>query len=208
MPPERDPWPERLLLEDEYKQRALQWLIGSWHREPLEDGLSRKDLFRAFVPRHRLLEFHLEDLYLLTAYQAERKVRGNGTVEYRGRTWYLDPKQGSLLPWQGQKVVILDVQVLPGQPLRVALKNPDGTLKVLGELLPEPLRADSLEARAKRAADKAAIRALQEEAKRLVEELAPAVRMEEILERLSGRLTPVRGEWTGYGFAPCRGGDG
>jgi putative transposase len=190
MPPERDPWPERLLLEDEYKQRALQWLISSWHRETLEDGLSRKDLFRAFVPRHRLLEFHLEDLYLLTAYQAERKVRGNGTVEYRGRTWYLDPKQGSLLPWQGQKVVILDVQVLPGQPLRVALKNPDGTLKVLGELLPEPLRADSLEARAKRAADRAAIRALQEEAKRLVEELAPAVRMEEILERLSG-LAPL-----------------
>lgn len=190
MPPERDPYPDRLLLEEEYKGRALQWLLGTWHREPLEDGLSRLDLFRAFVPRHRLAEYRLEDLYLAAAYQVERVVRGNGTVQYRGRTWYLDPRHGSLLPWQGQKVVLLDVQVLPGQPLRVALKNPDGTLRVLGELLPEPLRADSLEARAKRAADRAAIRALQEEARRLVEELSPAMRLEDMLERLSG-LAPL-----------------
>ncbi len=38
---------------------------------------------------------------------------GNGTVQYRGRTWYLDPRHGSLPPWQGQRVVVLDVQVPP-----------------------------------------------------------------------------------------------
>jgi len=191
MPPEEDPYPNRLLLEEEYKARALAWLLQDWHRKPVgRDGLSRADLFRAYVPRHRLVRLDLGDLYLLTAYQTERVVRGNGTVAYNGRTYYLRPEDGSLLPWQGQKIVVLDVRVLPGQPLRAALRQPDGSLRVLGELIPEPLRADSLEAKAKRLADKAAIRAVREAAQELTAQLGPAVRFEEILERLSG-LAPL-----------------
>jgi putative transposase len=190
MPPEEDPYPNRLLLEEEYKAKALAWLLQDWHRKPVDGNLSRADIFRAFVPRHRLVRLDLGDLYLLTAYQTERVVRGNGTVAYNGKTYYLRPEDGSLIPWQGQKIVVLDVRVLPGQPLRAALRQPDGSLKVLGELVPEPLRADSLEARAKRAADKAAIRAVREAAQELAAQLGPAVRFEEILERLSG-LAPL-----------------
>jgi putative transposase len=190
MPPEEDPYPNRLLLEEEYKAKALAWLLQDWHRKPVDGNLSRADLFRAFVPRHRLVRLDLGDLYLLTAYQTERVVRGNGTVAYNGKIYYLRPEDGSLIPWQGQKIVVLDVRVLPGQPLRAALRQPDGSLKVLGELVPEPLRADSLEARAKRAADKAAIRAVREAAQELAAQLGPAVRFEEILERLSG-LAPL-----------------
>jgi len=190
MPPEEDPYPNRLLLEEEYKAKALAWLLQDWHRKPVDGNLSRADLFRAFVPRHRLVRLDLGDLYLLTAYQTERVVRGNGTVAYNGKTYYLRPEDGSLIPWQGQKIVVLDVRVLPGQPLRAALRQPDGSLKVLGELVSEPLRADSLEAKAKRLADKAAIRAVREAAQELAAQLGPAVRFEEILERLSG-LAPL-----------------
>ncbi len=191
MPADDDPYPNRLLLEEEYKARALAWLLQDWHRKPVDkEGFSRADLFRAYVPRHRLVRLDLGDLYLLTAHQTERVVRGNGVVAYRGRNYYLRPEDGSLIPWQGQKVIVLEVQVLPGQPLRAALRQPDGSLKVLGELIPEPLRADSLEAKAKRLADKAAIRAVREAAQELTAQLGPAVRFEEILERLSG-LAPL-----------------
>jgi putative transposase len=190
MPPEEDPYPNRLLLEEEYKAKALAWLLQDWHRKPVDGNLSRADLFRAFVPRHRLVRLDLGDLYLLTAYQTDAGGAGNGTVAYNGKTYYLRPEDGSLIPWQGQKIVVLDVRVLPGQPLRAALRQPDGSLKVLGELVPEPLRADSLEAKAKRLADKAAIQAVREAAQELAAQLGPAVRFEEILECLSG-LAPL-----------------
>ncbi|MCX7851014.1 hypothetical protein, partial [Thermus sp.] len=72
-----------------------------------------------------------------------------------------------------------------------ALEGPDGSLEVLGNLVPEPLRADSPEAKAQRALDRAAMQALREEAERLKEELSlPAMRLEAVLERLSG-LAPL-----------------
>lgn len=189
MPEAHDPYPNRLLLEEEYKRLALAWFLEDWHREPLPDGLSRLDLFKAFVPRHTLVRYDLGDLYLLTANKARRLVRGNGTVQYKGRYYVLDG--GSLIPWQGMPVWVLEVNVLPGQPLKVALENRDGTLEVLGNLVPEPQRADSLEAKAQRALDRAAMRALQAEAERLREELqVPAMRLEAVLERLSG-LAPL-----------------
>ncbi|WP_243092575.1 DDE-type integrase/transposase/recombinase [Thermus hydrothermalis] len=189
MPPERDPYPNRLLLEDEYKRKALAWFLEDWHRRPLEDGLSRVDIFRMCVPRRTLIQYELGDLYLLTAYKTKRIVRKNGAVQYKNRSYVLEG--GSLIPWQGMPVWVLEVSVLPGQPLKVALENPDGTLEVLGNLAPEPLRADSLEAAVQRRLDRAAMRALHEEAERLREELAvPAMRLEAVLERLSG-LTPL-----------------
>ncbi|MDW8357863.1 DDE-type integrase/transposase/recombinase [Thermus sp.] len=189
MPPDRDPYPNRLLLEEEYKRLALAWLLEDWHRKPLEDGLSRLDLFRLFVPQRTLVRYELGDLYLLTATKTRRVVRANGAVHYRGRPYVLEG--GSLIPWQGMPVWVLEVNVLPGQPLKVALEGPDGSLEVLGNLVPEPLRADSPEAKAQRALDRAAMQALREEAERLKEELSlPAMRLEAVLERLSG-LAPL-----------------
>ena len=183
--PEDDPYPRRLLLEEEYKRLALAWFLEDWHRQPV-DGVSRLDLWRATVPQHLLVRYDLGDLYLLTAIKEKRIVRGNGTVQYRGRSYVL--AGGSLIPWQGMPVWVLEVTVLPGQPLRVALENPDGTLSVLGELVPEPLRADSLEAQAQRILDRQAMRALAMEAEGLRQELA--VDLASVLTRLSG-LAPL-----------------
>jgi putative transposase len=190
-PPERDPYPKRLLLEEEYKKLALAWFVRDWHEKPL-DGMSRLGLFKAFVPPATQVRYDLGDLYLLTAVRSRRQVRANGAVHYKGRAYVLEG--GSLIPWQGRPVWVLEVTVLPGQPLRAALERPDGTLEVLGNLVPEPASAASLEAQAQRALDREALQRVREEAEALRAELeVPAMRLEAVLERLSG-LSPLRRE--------------
>jgi len=122
-----DPYPERLLTEEEFKHRALLWLTQDYHKSLL-GRKTREELFVETAPRSSRVRYDFGDLMLLFSRQETRRVRGNGTITLRGRAWGLP--DGSLVRYQGMDVVVLINEILPAAQYTVALPRRDGSLQL------------------------------------------------------------------------------
>ena len=183
-PADQDPGPDRLLSEAEYMQQALLWLTMDYHKQALPGGKSREELWRQSVPQSSLLRFSLIDLFKIFSTATERTVAGNGTIRYNNMTLALE--DGSLMAYQGQRVVVLEIEnPLTGEPVySLQLPRPDGTLAELGWAVEVDGAALSERARAHRQATRTQARALLREAEDLrARYLDPTWRQDSILSR-------------------------
>ncbi|NJK42961.1 MAG: hypothetical protein HC933_00685 [Pleurocapsa sp. SU_196_0] len=138
-----DPYPNRLLLEEEYKRKALAWLTGDYHQEIVRDGKTRQQLFLETAPATARVRFDFGDLQTVFAKRETRKVQGNGTVRYQGRQ-YAMPDAG-LIVWQGQQVVLLVNDIFPETVIEVGIQERGG-LRLLGRLELMDIAANSVRA--------------------------------------------------------------
>lgn len=179
-----DPTRRRLLLPNEFKSAALAWLTADYHHRGVDAPAKR---FAAHAPPATLIAYQIGDLNAIFSIQHRRVVRGNGTVEFRNQRWHLP--DGSLVAHQGREVVILENQIFPDEPLRVAVLERK-SLVVLGALELEPTNALSPEAVAARHARRGVVRQIAARAAEIHQTLgAPQWGLGPTLERLSG-LTP------------------
>jgi putative transposase len=188
-----DPYPNRLLLEHEYKRLALLWITQDYHKElianPLGKGsLTREELFAKTAPASSLIEYPFDDLRMIYAKRYPRSVRGNGTVQINARAYGLP--DASLLAYQGQKIVILEDDLLHQTVYTAAVQEREN-LRILGRLEDMTFASDTDEARAYR-------RAAREEAKSIMQRADeiraafndPQMRYERALEN-AAKLEPV-----------------
>ena len=176
-----DPYPERLLTEEEFKHRALLWLTQDYHKSLL-GRKTREELFVETAPRSSRVRYDFGDLMLLFSRQETRRVRGNGTITLRGRAWGLP--DGSLVRYQGMEVVVLINEILPAAQYTVALPRRDGSLQILGALESQNWSALGEEAREMRRKLRQQIRDIHAAADEIRAQFTnPMVRLDQALSR-------------------------
>jgi putative transposase len=128
---DKDPYPNRLLTEEEYKLKFLLWLTEDYHRQVGKRGRTRlEDFLRTATPSSRA-KYDFGDLQLVFSKRETRTVRGNGTVTYANKPWGM--ADAGLVPYQGREIVVLINDMMPAQELLAAL--PEGeNLRILGPL--------------------------------------------------------------------------
>lgn len=145
---------DRLMTLSEYQETVLKWLIVEYHQTVVH-GLTRAEHFVQTAPASTLIEFDPNELLLLFARWEERVVRPDGTVML-GKTLWTTPS-GRLAQYRGQTVLVLREPFALGEARRaVAWKDRQGRFQMLGEIIPAPTVADSLEAAAQRRANRTA----------------------------------------------------
>ena len=128
---DKDPYPNRLLTEEEYKHKALLWLTEDYHRQVMKRGQTRlEDFIKTALPSSRA-RFDFGDLQVVFSKRERRTVRGNGTITYNNKPWGM--VDAGLVPYQGREIVVLVNDMMPAQELLAAL--PEGeNLRILGPL--------------------------------------------------------------------------
>jgi putative transposase len=184
-----DPYPERLLLEEEYKHRALLWLTMDYHKQVVKGGQTREELFLSSAPATTRPVFNYDDLHIVFSRREKRRVRGNGTVTLGSRVYGLP--DASLIAYQGMDVIVIINDLLPEvQPL-VALER-GAHLQILGALEPMEWRSDADEARAYRKAAKKAVKTILEAAADIrLAYTDPLLRHDAVLQKLAGESAPT-----------------
>jgi putative transposase len=184
-----DPYPDRLLTEDEYKQKALAWIVADYHQRT-HLGLTRVQHYLDTAPLTNRAQVNFDELMLMFSDYVQRTVEGNGFVRWRNRKWAL--QDAGLIRWQGQKVVLLINELIPGQEQRkVGVEQPGGELLILGDLVPFSGSALNESNTAYRAAAKTALKELRANAEEIRETLTdPTWRHDRVLER-AARLEPT-----------------
>lgn len=184
-PPEADPGRgNRLLLEEEYKQEALNWLQNDYHARILPGGYTRAELFMREVPAESQIQYNLRDLLEIFAESEERTVSGNGEIRWRNARYTLP--DGTLMLYQGRTVVVTEFEhPLTGEPVvNLYIRQPDGRLLELGQAVQAPENALSPQAQAQRRASKVAIKALFAQAEQFRQQyLNPAWRQDAVLAK-------------------------
>ncbi len=182
--PSTDPYPNRLLLEDEYKRLALLWLTADYHKEIVHKGFTREMLFASSAPRETLVEYNFDDLGLLFSKRHTRTVRGNGTIALNGRAYGMPG--GELMAYQNLSITVLEDDRMDTVALRAAIAE-NGNLRILGDLTEMTWRSDSDEAKAYRKNAKKYAQSVQERANQIAQEYNnPELRYERALEHASG----------------------
>lgn len=183
--PEADPGRgNRLLLEEEYKREALNWLQNDYHARILPGGLTRAELFMREVPPETQMQFKLRDLFEIFADSEERTVSGNGEVRWRNTRYTLP--DGTLMLYQGRKVVVTEYEhPLTGEPIvNIYLPQPSGNLLELGTAVPAPEDALSQQAFEQRKANRERVKELFAKADEFRRDyLNPAWRQDAILAK-------------------------
>ena len=151
----RDPGPQqRHQTIQEYQQSVLAWLIVEYHQKRV-DGLTRLEHFQQTAPGSTLLEFDPGELLLLFARRTRRKVRPDGTVSIANVAWTIPG--GKLAQYRDLYVLVLEDQFALGDNRRaIAWEDTrTGRLELLGNAVPAPTIAASVEAGDERRAQKA-----------------------------------------------------
>lgn len=184
-PPEADPGRgNRLLLEDEYKQEALNWLQNDYHARILPGGYTRAELFLQEVPPETQIQYNLRDLLEIFAESEERTVTGNGEIRWKNQRYTLP--DGSLMLYQNRTVVVTEFEhPLTGEAVvNLYIRQPDGGLLELGQAIPAPENALSPEAKTQRRANKTAIKELFAQAEAFRQQyLNPSWRQDAVLAK-------------------------
>lgn len=183
-----DPYPERLLTEDEYKRKALVWLVTEYHRT-LHLGKTPVEHYLETAPVSARAVVSFDELMTLFSNREVRTVEGNGWVRWRNRKWALS--DASLVKYQRQKIVILANELVPGaEQIKAALELPDGNLAILGDLVPYGGSALDEANRAYRQAAKGVLSDLAARAEDVLETwIDPEWRHDRVQERAFG-LSP------------------
>jgi putative transposase len=152
----RDPGDgNRLLTINEYQNIVLAWLVTEYH-QGLVDGVSRHERFVSTAPASTLVEIDRAELLVLLAHRVERTVDAGGRIRLENRHWTVP--DGSLAAYQGMRVLVLTDQfALEPERRLVAWVNRLGALEVIGEALPAPQAAASIEAQDQRRAARAVL---------------------------------------------------
>lgn len=184
-PPEADPGRgNRLLLEDEYKQEALNWLQNDYHARILPGGYTRAELFLREVPAETQIQYNLRDLLEIFAESDERTVTGNGEIRWKNQRYTLP--DGSLMLYQNRTVVVFEYEhPMTGEPIvNLYIQQPSGSLLELGQAIPAPENALSPEAKTQRRANKTAIKELFAQAEAFRQQyLNPSWRQDAVLAK-------------------------
>lgn len=163
-------WGNRLLTHEEYRDRALAWLLTEYHSWEI-DGMSRMEHFVTTAPAATRRTYDPDDFNILFWRRDSRVVRPNGSVQFANTEWTL--ADGTLINYVGLKILVLTNQFAIGSPSHtLAHEDRSGALRILGTAIPMPQRADSPEAHAHRLASEAAARQFLREGKREAAQLS------------------------------------
>ncbi len=177
----RDPGDgNRLLTITEYQDVVLAWLVTEYHQSVV-DGVTRHERFLTTAPASTLVELDRRELMLLLAHRVERTVDAGGRVRLENRHWVVP--DGSLAPYQGMRVLVLTDQfALEPDRRLVAWTSRLGALEVIGEAVPAPEAAASIEAGDQRRAAREAVVAENRRQREMKRELTdPNVRVSTVL---------------------------
>jgi len=164
-----DPGPyDRLMTITEYQNAVLAWLVGEYHAWKI-DGQTRLEHFTSSAPENSLLQLDDEQLFLLMARREERNVQPNGAIRFDSMDW-ITP-DGSLINYQGRKVLILRDQFVSDKKMLACWVTRSGALEPIGWAVPAPTVASSLEAGDYRRNSDAMARAALADAKQQREQL-------------------------------------
>lgn len=176
-PADNDPYPHRLLLEDEFKRKALLWLTRDYHQEIVANGKTREQLFLETAPANSRGRYNFGDLRTVFAKRSTRTVRGNGTIAYNGIPYGV--ADASLVIYQGQTIEVFEDDTMPEPVLEANIPH-RGFVK----LEPMNVAANSATARQYRRDAKVALDELRDLSKRVaVEFINPELRYDRVLEQ-------------------------
>jgi putative transposase len=176
-PADNDPYPHRLLLEDEFKRKALLWLTRDYHQEIVANGKTREQLFLETAPASSRGRYNFGDLRTVFAKRSTRTVRGNGTIAYNGIPYGV--ADASLVIYQGQTIEVFEDDTMPEPVLEANIPH-RGFVK----LEPMNVAANSATARQYRRDAKVALDELRDLSKRVaVEFINPELRYDRVLEQ-------------------------
>lgn len=188
----RDPGEvDRLLTIGEYQNYVLAWLVAEYHAWPVH-GKTRLEHFTESAPARTQVVLDRAELMLLFAERSTRVVEPSGTIRLENQRWSIP--DGSLIRFQGKKVLVLRDQFTLGDDRRLIVwKDRHGRLEVIGEAVPAPTVAESLEAGELRRASKAeAQRAVREARKQARELTDPELRVSaQLMKEAEVVLEPV-----------------
>lgn len=152
----------RHLTEEEFKSLALMWLLTEYHQMRGDDGLTRQERFLESVNteegRLTLKQYDPAHLYLTFCRQEERTVTPDCGIRYANTM--LKSPTGALAGYAGRKVTLLYDSFSTEGAFGVLVKQVDGSYRVLGEVEPAPLWADSAESAQIRQVTKGALKNL------------------------------------------------
>lgn len=146
---------QRLLTITEYQNLFFAWLIAKYH-EQVVNGQSRAEHFASTAPAESLVQLDEAELAMVFAQRETRTVDATGRVRLDNRLWTV--MDGSLAKYQGSKVMVLREPFVLGEDrLVIAWQHRNGRLEVIGEAVPAPDKASSLEAEEHRKASRAQV---------------------------------------------------
>lgn len=176
-PAQSDPYPERLLLEDEFKRLALLWLTRDYHQEIVANGKTREQLFLESAPAASRGRYSFGDLRTVFAKRSTRKIRGNGTVQYNGIAYGV--ADASFVAMQGMEIEVFEDDTMP-EPVLEAQVPHRGFVR----LEPLNIAANSERARQYRRDAKASLDELRELSKKVAAAFVnPELRYDRVLEQ-------------------------
>lgn len=147
---------DRLLTLSEYQEVVLRWLVTDYH-ETVVHGRKRVEHWVETAPASTRVAIDPNELKLLFGRWEERRVTSNGTVTINNTVW--TTPSGRLAQYQGQYVQVIREPFALGEArLEAAWRDRSGRMHLLGELVPAPTAAASLEAAAQRRANREATR--------------------------------------------------
>ena len=153
-PADRDPKKnERLLTLAEFRHFMIEMVTTDYH-DTIVKGKTRLQHFLGTVPTKSQRLYSEEDLLLVLARRTTRTVNPDGSVRFNNRFWTVE--SGELATLRGLEVLVLANPVTPEVPYCFAWEPSRGGLELIGKAVLMPERADSDEARALRANEKAA----------------------------------------------------
>ena len=156
-----DPYPERLLTENEFKRGAMNWLTSDYHQRVV-GGKTPQEHYLETAPLASFAHPDWDELMLLASDKLPRKIGGNGAIRYNNQSWV--PDRESLFKWQGGQAVLLVNRLIPGtEKLTIARELPSGELYVHGVAVPLEDSALAASNVAYRAQSRDEFRALQDD---------------------------------------------
>lgn len=181
---------ERFLTITEYQNLFFAWLVAKYH-EQVVNGKTRAQHFADTAPAESLVQLDEAELALVFAQRETRTVDAAGRIRLENRLWTV--LDGSLAPYQGTKVLVLREPFVLGEDrVVIAWQHRSGRVELIGQAVPAPELADSLEAEEHRKASRERVIAAKRRALAERDALAdPRLRFDKQLVAVSALTLPA-----------------
>lgn len=190
--PQRDPYPDRLLTDDELRTKFTAWLSMRYHREPknAKTKKPRRDLFLDTVTAESQMEYDTTYLKVLLSDHRNCVVQPGGQIRFKNRYYTL--ANGRLKGYEGETVVLL-YSPLPGIPFQqIAEKLEDGSLRPLGDAVEITGSALSDQNRELRTGQRQRVKEVKTDAKNAKAILADSLLRQDDILQSKAQLEPAR----------------
>lgn len=143
---------KRLMTADEYKNAVAAWLIAEYHQHVV-DGKTRLAHFTETAPVETRIIADPQELMLLFARRHTHTVAPDGSIRHAKQVWKIPG--GALAAYSGSQVLVLEDQFVLQDRRLICFQNRRGGLDIIGEAVPAPTIANSLESGEQRRAERA-----------------------------------------------------